>query len=157
VATFSLNHEQAEALAAQLATAIRQGSQNPAEVLPPYPIQEEAVQGVGVHRRRGRGRGQRGGMQPQPLQQPQPVITCQPVQVNISAADLHLARQARAQGFEENIGQQYVPFCITRLSGLDTPAYFIKVHMMDNLYVEAHMLPFTAVYCREIHAAPEVD
>jgi hypothetical protein len=29
--------------------------------------------------------------------------------------------------------------------------------MMDNPYVEAHMSPFTAVYCGEIHAISEVN
>jgi hypothetical protein len=59
--------------------------------------------------------------------------------------------------FEENIGRQYVPFCITRLIGEDNPVCFIKVHMTDNLYVEVCMSPFMVVYCGEIHAAAEVD
>jgi hypothetical protein len=77
--------------------------------------------------------------------------------LNISASDLHLACQARAQGFEENIGRRYVPFCIPGVSGEETPARFIKVHMTDNPYVEAHMSPFTVVYRGEIHAISEVD
>jgi hypothetical protein len=55
VATLSLNREEAEALAGRLATALRQGSQDPTAVPPPYPVQEHAAQGVGV-----RGRGRRG-------------------------------------------------------------------------------------------------
>jgi hypothetical protein len=70
---------------------------------------------------------------------------------------LHLACQARAQGYEENIGRQYVPFCIPSINGEETPACFIQVHMTDNPYVEACMSPFTAVYHGEIHAIPEVD
>jgi hypothetical protein len=45
VATFNLNHEQAEALAARLATALQQDSQNPAEVLPPYPSKKKLPKG----------------------------------------------------------------------------------------------------------------
>jgi hypothetical protein len=163
VATFNLNRAQAEALAAQLATALQQDSQNPAEVPPPYPIQAEAAQGMGIRGRRSRGRGQRGGNRPvqvhgPPPSIPRPVISRRPVKCpNISTGDLHLARQARAQGFEENIGRRYVPVHILGIGGEETPACFIKVHMMDNPYVEAHMSPFTAVYRGEIHAIAEVD
>jgi hypothetical protein len=163
VATFNLNREQAEALAARLATALHQDGQNSAEVPPPYPIQAEAAQGMGVRGQRGRGRGQRGGNRPMqvhgpPPSIPRPIITRHPVDhPNISAGDLHLARQARAQGFEENIGRQYVPIRIPGVSGEETPARFIKVHMTDNPYVEACMSPFTAVYRGEIHAIAEVD
>jgi hypothetical protein len=55
MATLSLNHEEAEALAGRLATALGQGGQNPASVPPPYPVEEHATQGMGV-----RGRGRRG-------------------------------------------------------------------------------------------------
>jgi hypothetical protein len=163
VATFNLNRVQAEALAARLATALQQDGQNPAEVPPPYPVQAEAAQGMGVRGRRGRGRGQRGGNRPvqvhgPPPSIPRPVITRRPVERPIiSAGDLHLAHQARAQGFEENIGRRYVPVRIPGLSGEETPAQFIKVHMTDNPYVEACMSPFTAVYRGEIHAIAEVD
>jgi hypothetical protein len=58
VATLSLNCEEAEALADRLATALRQGGQDPAAVPPPYPVEEHAAQGVGVRGRGRRGRGQ---------------------------------------------------------------------------------------------------
>jgi hypothetical protein len=163
VATFNLNCDQAEALAARLAVALQQDGQNPTEVPPPYPVQAEATQRMGVRGRRGRGRGQGRGNQPVQVHGPPPAIP-RPVnarraveRVNISASDLHLARQARAQGFEENIGRRYVPFRIPGVSGEETPARFIKVHMTDNPYVEARMSPFTAVYRGEIHAISEVD
>jgi hypothetical protein len=163
VATFNLNRAQAEALAARLATALQQDGQDPAEVPPPYPIEAEATQGVGIRGRRGRGRGQRGGHRPvqvhcPPPAIPRPVIPRRPVdRPNISAGDLHLARQARAQGFEENIGRRFVPIRIPGVGGKETPAHFIKVHMTDNPYVEARMSPFTTVYRGEIHAISEVD
>jgi hypothetical protein len=61
VATLSLNHEEAKALAGRLSTALRQGSQDPTAVLPPYPVEEHVTQGVGIcsrgHRSRGQARG----------------------------------------------------------------------------------------------------
>jgi hypothetical protein len=48
VATLSLNCEEAEALAGRLATALGQGSQNPAAIPLPYPIEEHTAQGMGV-------------------------------------------------------------------------------------------------------------
>jgi hypothetical protein len=69
MATLSLNREEAEALAGQLATALGQGSQDPAAILPPYPVEEHTTQGVGVCSRGRRGRGQGRADRPVALQQ----------------------------------------------------------------------------------------
>jgi hypothetical protein len=58
VATLSLNCEEAEALAGRLAIALGQSGQDPAVVLPPYPVEEHAAQGMGVHSQGCCGRGQ---------------------------------------------------------------------------------------------------
>jgi hypothetical protein len=72
MATLSLNREEAEALAGRLATALGQGGQDPAAVLPPYPVEEHTAQGMGVHGRGHHGRGQARSDRPVTLQQRQP-------------------------------------------------------------------------------------
>jgi hypothetical protein len=69
VATLSLNCEEAEVLAGRLATALGQGGQDPAAVLPPYPVEERAAQGMGVCSQGHRGRGQARSDRPVTLQQ----------------------------------------------------------------------------------------
>jgi hypothetical protein len=72
VATLSLNREEAEALAGRLATALGQGGQDPAAVLPPYPIKEHTAQGVGIRGRGCCGWGQARSDRPVALQQRRP-------------------------------------------------------------------------------------
>jgi hypothetical protein len=72
MATLSLNRAEAEALAGRLATALGQGSQDPAVVPPPYPVKEQAAQGVGVRGRGRCGRGQTRSDRPVALQQHRP-------------------------------------------------------------------------------------
>jgi hypothetical protein len=120
VVTFNLNHEQAEALAARLATALQQDSQNPAEVLPPYPLSPKKLPKGWVYvdeevkaEVKAEVTDPSKYCRVHPLPSLRPTITCRPVDCpHISTGDLHLACQARAQGYEENIGRQYVPFLI---------------------------------------------
>jgi hypothetical protein len=72
MATLSLNCEEAKVLAGQLATALGQGGQDPAAVPPPYPVEEHAAQGLGIHGRGHHGWGQARSERPIALQQCRP-------------------------------------------------------------------------------------
>jgi hypothetical protein len=64
--------DKAKALAGRLATALGQGSQDPAAVPPPYPIEEHTAQGMGIRGRGRQGRGQARTDRPVTLQQHRP-------------------------------------------------------------------------------------
>jgi hypothetical protein len=120
MATLSLNREEAEALAGRLATALRQGGQDPAAVPPPYPVKEHAAQGVGVRGRGHCGHSQARGDRPIALQQHRPnphlCTACMPLCTEVRSLSPPL------QGYEYNQGPAYVPFNILSKQGVETPA-----------------------------------
>jgi hypothetical protein len=156
VATLSLNCAEAEALAGRLATALGQGGQDPAAVPPPYPVEEHAAQGVGVHGRGRRGRGQARNDRPVALQQrrpnPHPCAARGPPRTEVRSLS------PPSQGYEYNRGATYIPFNILSEQGVETPARYIKVHLdVPNPFAEARMSMRGPVYHSEIHAASVND
>jgi hypothetical protein len=156
VATLSLNREEAKALAGRLATALGQGSQNPAAVPPPYPVEERAAQGMGIRGQGRHGCGQARNDRPVALQQRRP--NPHPCSAVVPLCTTVQSLSPPSQGYEYNRGAAYVPFNILNEQGTKTPARYVKVHLdVPNPFAKACMSMHGPVYCGEIHAAPIND
>ena len=58
------------------------------------------------------------------------------------------------KGFIHNTGVDFIPFTITNEYRVPTPAQFIQVHMMADLYVIGQLTLTGADYRTELHATP---
>jgi hypothetical protein len=63
-----------------------------------------------------------------------------------------------SQGYKYNRGAAYVPFNILNEQGVETPVWYVRVHLeVPNPFAEAQMSMQGPVYCGEIQAMPVND